>query len=36
MTIVEAIKEVLSALKKPLTYKEIYSEIISRGLYEVA
>lgn len=34
MTIVEAIKEVLSALKKPLTYKEIYSEIISRGLYE--
>ncbi|EGR0072692.1 TPA: restriction endonuclease [Vibrio vulnificus] len=34
MTIVEAIKEVLSTLKKPLTYKEIYDEIISRNLYE--
>lgn len=34
MTIVEAIKEVLSLVKAPLTYKEIYQEIIRRELYE--
>ncbi len=34
MTIVEAIKEVLSLNNKPMTSQEIYSEIISRGLYE--
>lgn len=34
MTIVEAIKEVLLKLQKPLTYKEIYNEIITRRLYE--
>ncbi|WP_408900098.1 restriction endonuclease [Photobacterium piscicola] len=34
MTIVEAIKSVLLAVKIPLTYKEIYNEIINRKLYE--
>ncbi|MFB2712333.1 restriction endonuclease [Aeromonas veronii] len=34
MTIVEAIKEILSSNNKPMTSQEIYSEIISRGLYE--
>ncbi len=34
MTIVQALKEVLSTLKKPMTYKEIYNEIIERELYE--
>ena len=34
MTVVEAIKEVLTTLKKPLTSREIYKEVISRGLYE--
>ncbi|HIF9272868.1 TPA: restriction endonuclease [Photobacterium damselae] len=34
MTIVEAIKNVLLTMKIPLTYKEIYKEIINRNLYE--
>lgn len=34
MTIVEAIRAVLSDIKKPLTYKEIYAEIINRDLYK--
>lgn len=34
MTIVEAIKEVLSSLQIPLTYREIYREIVKRNLYK--
>ena len=34
MTIVEAIKEVFTATKKPLTYKEIYTDIVKNELYE--
>lgn len=34
MTIVEAIKQVLSEAGKPSTHKEIFAEIISRQLYE--
>lgn len=34
MTIVEAIKAVLEDVKNPLTYRQIYDEIIKRSLYE--
>jgi len=34
VTIVEAIKSVISTLEKPLTYREIYKEIILRNLYQ--